>query len=102
MSRLPAVIPYGKIGPHMRCEIRHNEKLIETLRTLQGMWATVNVIEHDEAMIRSADHIIDLGPGGGDEGGRIVAWGPPQSIIQNPRTLKNPKTAEYLKRYLGR
>jgi excinuclease ABC subunit A len=49
--------------------------------------------------IAQADCIIDLGPGGGDDGGRIVAWGPPQSIIKNSKHLKQSKTAEYLKRY---
>ncbi|MBQ4500390.1 MAG: excinuclease ABC subunit UvrA, partial [Spirochaetales bacterium] len=57
--------------------------LLSVLQTLIDNGATVVVIEHDLDMIRNADHIIDMGPGGGEEGGRIVASGSPQDIASN-------------------
>jgi excinuclease ABC subunit A len=74
--------------------------LVRVFRMLVARGHTIVVIEHNMDVISQADCIIDLGPGGGNEGGRIVAWGPPQSIINNPRTMKSSKTAEYLKKYL--
>ncbi|MBQ6124570.1 MAG: excinuclease ABC subunit UvrA, partial [Spirochaetales bacterium] len=57
--------------------------LLSVLQTLIDNGATVVVIEHDLDIIRNADHIIDMGPGGGEEGGRIVASGSPQDIASN-------------------
>jgi excinuclease ABC subunit A len=70
--------------------------LLATLRELADAGNSVLVVEHDEDTIRSADHVIDLGPGGGSEGGRIVAQGSPAQILQNPdsvtgRHLSRPK-----------
>ena len=56
--------------------------------------ATVVVIEHDLDVIANADYVIDLGPGGGEEGGRIVATGTPEEIARNPESI----TGRYLTR----
>ena len=63
------------------------------IQTLLENGATVVVIEHDQDMIRNADYIIDMGPGGGEEGGRIVAAGTPDEIMRNPASI----TGRYLK-----
>jgi excinuclease ABC subunit A len=55
------------------------------------------VIEHNLEVIKSADHVIDLGPGGGEEGGRVVAKGTPEEIASN----KNSFTGEFLKKVLN-
>ncbi|MBD5254157.1 MAG: excinuclease ABC subunit UvrA [Barnesiella sp.] len=62
-------------------------KLIEVFQHLIELGATVIVIEHDLDVIRNADYIIDMGPGGGDDGGRIVASGTPESIAANPDSI---------------
>ena len=67
--------------------------LLGVFQTLIENGATVVVIEHDQDMIRNADYIIDMGPGGGEEGGRIVAAGPPDEIMRNPASI----TGRYLK-----
>ena len=66
--------------------------LITTLSDLRDMGNTVIVVEHDEAMMRSADHIIDMGPGAGEHGGNVVATGTISEIMDNPRSL----TGQYL------
>ena len=71
-------------------------KLLEVLQKLVDAGNTVLVIEHNLDVIKSADHIIDLGPEGGDEGGNVVAQGTPEQIAQNP----NSHTGAYLRRYL--
>jgi len=71
-------------------------KLLEVLQKLVDSGNTVLVIEHNLDVIKSADHIIDLGPEGGDEGGNVVAQGTPEQIAQNP----NSHTGAYLRRYL--
>jgi excinuclease ABC subunit A len=58
---------------------------------------TVIVVEHDEEIIRAADHIIDIGPEGGKLGGKIVAEGTPEEIVKNRKSV----TGEFLKRELG-
>ena len=63
------------------------QTLIGVFRTLIENGATVIVIEHDLDVIRNADYIIDMGPGGGDEGGRIVAAGTPEEIRQTAESL---------------
>ena len=55
-------------------------------RTLIENGATVIVIEHDLDVIRSADYLIDMGPGGGEEGGRVVAYGTPAEVKRNPES----------------
>ena len=66
--------------------------LITTLANLRDMGNTVIVVEHDEAMMRSADHIIDMGPGAGEHGGNVVATGTINEIMNNPNSL----TGKYL------
>ncbi|MBE6122227.1 MAG: excinuclease ABC subunit UvrA [Erysipelotrichaceae bacterium] len=61
--------------------------LLGVFRTLMEHGATVIVIEHDKDVIRSADYIIDMGPGGGEEGGRVVACGSPEEIRHNPESI---------------
>ena len=77
------------IGLHQR----DNIKLIKTLAKLRDLGNTVIVVEHDEEMIRAADHVIDLGPGAGIHGGEIVAEGTIEDICNSKRSI----TAEYLK-----
>ncbi len=76
------------IGLHQRDNLR----LIETLKKLRNLGNTVIVVEHDEETIRTADYIIDLGPGAGIHGGQIIAEGPLESILANPHSL----TGQYL------
>ena len=64
-----------------------NERLIRTLTRLRDLGNTVLVVEHDEAMIRAADHVIDLGPGAGEHGGRVVATGTPAEVAAHPDSL---------------
>lgn len=72
-------------------------QLLEVLRSLVDQGNTVVVIEHNLDVIKVADHIIDLGPEGGDEGGRVIATGSPEEIAQNPGSY----TGLYLKEALG-
>src|SRR5205823_8211645 len=76
------------IGLHQR----DNRRLLETLKRLRDLGNTVLVVEHDEETIRSADFVIDLGPGAGELGGHIVALGTPDEILANPASL----TGRYL------
>jgi len=82
------VLDEPTIGLHPR----DNERLIDTLRHLTDIGNTVIVVEHDEEMIRAADHIVDIGPGPGVHGGRIVAQGAVDDVIANPDSL----TGQYL------
>jgi excinuclease ABC subunit A len=74
------------------------EKLLNVLHALVGAKNTVLVIEHNLDVIKSADHIIDLGPGGGDAGGRIIASGSPEEIIK----ARSSYTGSYLKKHIVR
>jgi len=74
------------------------EKLVRVLHSLVDKGNTVVVIEHNLDVIKEADCVIDLGPEGGDEGGEVLAWGPPQQII---KSAKHSYTAQYLKPYLA-
>ena len=67
-------------------------RLIKTLENLRDIGNTVLIVEHDEAIMRAADHIVDLGPGAGEHGGHIVAEGPVDDIIAEPESL----TGQYL------
>ena len=82
------VLDEPSIGLHQR----DNRKLIETLRTLRDIGNTLIVVEHDEDMIRSADHVIDIGPGAGLHGGKVIAEGTPLQIERNKKSL----TGQYL------
>ncbi len=64
-----------------------NAKMIRTLERLRDTGNTVIVVEHDEATMRAADHIVELGPGPGVHGGQVVAEGPIDAVIDNPRSL---------------
>jgi excinuclease ABC subunit A len=69
---------------------------MEVLQQLVNAGNTVVVIEHNLDVIKSADHIIDLGPEGGDGGGNVVAQGTPEQVAENP----DSHTGSYLRRYL--
>jgi excinuclease ABC subunit A len=73
------------------------QKLITILKRLTEGGNTVIVIEHNLDVIKTADYIIDLGPEGGDEGGRIVATGTPEEVASNPKSY----TGMYVKKALN-
>ncbi len=92
--RLASQIGAGLVGvmyildePSIGLHQRDNERLLGTLTHLRDLGNTVLVVEHDEDAIRRADHIIDIGPGAGVHGGRIVAQGGLQDIIDNDQSL---------------
>ncbi|MDD5017056.1 MAG: excinuclease ABC subunit UvrA [Eubacteriales bacterium] len=78
--------------PSIGLHHRDNEKLLGTLKELQALGNTLIVVEHDEDTIRSADFVVDIGPGAGVHGGRIVAAGTPEEIMRN----KDSITGQYL------
>jgi excinuclease ABC subunit A len=82
------VLDEPSIGLHQR----DNQKLLGTLRRLQGLGNTVIVVEHDEETIRQADHVLDLGPGAGEHGGRVVAQGTADEIAATADSV----TGQYL------
>ncbi len=84
------VLDEPSIGLHPRDQ----KRLIEVLKRIRDFGNTVIVVEHDEMTIRSADHIIDMGPGGGESGGRIVASGPISEILSSSRSI----TGAYLRK----
>ena len=67
-----------------------NARLLRTLRSLRDRGATLLVVEHDEDTIRAADHVIDLGPGAGVHGGRVVAVGSPAELAASPASVTGP------------
>ncbi len=74
------VLDEPSIGLHQR----DNARLLETLRYLRDLGNTVIVVEHDQEAIESADYVVDIGPGAGEHGGRIVAEGTPAEVCANP------------------
>jgi excinuclease ABC subunit A len=97
--RLASQIGAGLVGvmyildePSIGLHQRDNDRLLNTLKHLRDIGNTVIVVEHDEDAIRCADHVIDIGPGAGVHGGRVVAQGTPEEIINNPVSL----TGRYL------
>ena len=82
------VLDEPSIGLHQR----DNARLLETLKRLRDLGNTVLVVEHDEEAIRNADYLIDMGPGAGVHGGRVVAAGTPEVVMQAPESL----TGQYL------
>ena len=64
-----------------------NYRLIDTLKSLRDVGNTVLIVEHDEAVMRASDHIVDLGPGAGERGGHIVVEGPIDVIIESPESI---------------
>jgi excinuclease ABC subunit A len=91
-SRLVGVL-YILDEPSIGLHQRDNERLLTTLRGLRDLGNTVIVVEHDEDTIRSADHVIDLGPRAGRFGGEVVAEGSVQEILNHPTSL----TGRYLR-----
>ncbi len=92
--RLASQIGAGLVGvmyvldePSIGLHQRDNDRLLATLRKLRDLGNTVIVVEHDEDAIRAADHVVDIGPGAGVHGGRIVAQGTPDDIINHPASL---------------
>lgn len=67
-----------------------NDRLIESIKRLQKQGNTVVVVEHDEAMMRAADRLVDMGPGAGPEGGRIVCEGSVGEVLSNPDSITGP------------
>jgi excinuclease ABC subunit A len=97
--RLASQIGSGLVGvmyildePSIGLHQRDNQRLLDTLTHLRDLGNTVIVVEHDEDAIRQADHVVDIGPGAGVHGGRIVAQGKPQDIEH----CKDSLTGQYL------
>ncbi|MGV8152459.1 MAG: excinuclease ABC subunit UvrA [Candidatus Nanoarchaeia archaeon] len=82
------ILDEPSIGLHQK----DNMKLIETLHKLRDLGNTLIVVEHDEDTIRRADYVVDIGPGAGIHGGKIIAEGTPEEIMKNPNSL----TGKYL------
>ena len=97
--RLASQIGAGLVGvlyildePSIGLHQRDNQRLLNTLTYLRDLGNTVIVVEHDEDAIRSADHVVDMGPGAGSHGGKVVSQGTPEHIINDPASL----TGQYL------
>ncbi|MDR1657960.1 MAG: excinuclease ABC subunit UvrA [Deltaproteobacteria bacterium] len=90
-SRLVGVM-YVLDEPSIGLHQRDNEKLILSLKKMRDLGNTVVVVEHDAETILSADHVLDLGLGAGENGGRLVFEGPPKALISDPNSL----TGRYL------
>jgi excinuclease ABC subunit A len=88
LSGVLYVLDEPSIGLHQR----DNDRLLATLKRLRDLGNTVLVVEHDEDACRSADHIVDMGPGAGEHGGTVVAQGSLADILANPASL----TGDYL------
>ncbi|MEE7627892.1 excinuclease ABC subunit UvrA [Methylobacter sp. Wu8] len=102
--RLASQIGAGLVGvmyvldePSIGLHQRDNQRLLNTLFRLRDLGNTVIVVEHDEDAIRSAQHIVDIGPGAGVHGGQIIAQGTLEDIINNPDSL----TGQYLSGKIG-
>ena len=92
--RLASQIGAGLVGvmyvldePSIGLHQRDNQRLLDTLSRLRDMGNTVIVVEHDEDAIRSADHVIDIGPGAGLHGGEIIAQGTPKQVERKPASV---------------
>lgn len=97
--RLASQIGAGLVGvmyvldePSIGLHQRDNERLLSTLTRLRDLGNTVIVVEHDEDAIRSADYVIDIGPGAGVHGGQVVSKGTPAQVLADPNSL----TGQYL------
>ena len=97
--RLASQIGSGLVGvlyvldePSIGLHQRDNARLLETLTRLRNLGNTVMVVEHDEETIRSADHVVDIGPGAGEHGGKIVHSGTVEDLLANEESL----TGDYL------
>ncbi|MDR0913142.1 MAG: excinuclease ABC subunit UvrA [Methanobrevibacter sp.] len=99
--RLATQIGSGLVGvlyildePSIGLHQRDNMKLIETLKHLRDIGNTLIVVEHDEETILSADYVVDIGPGAGEHGGKVIATGTPKEIMENEDSI----TGSYLSR----
>ena len=90
-SRLTGVI-YVLDEPSIGLHQRDNDKLLATLKDLRDIGNSLIVVEHDEDTMREADYLIDIGPGAGINGGKVVAQGMPKQVMRNKKSL----TAQYL------
>lgn len=90
-SRLTGVI-YVLDEPSIGLHQRDNDKLLATLKDLRDIGNSLIVVEHDEDTMREADYLIDIGPGAGINGGKVVAQGTPKQVMRNKKSL----TAQYL------
>lgn len=97
--RLASQVGSGLMGvlyildePSIGLHARDNARLLEILEHLRDIGNTVVVIEHDEETMRRADYLVDIGPGAGKHGGEIVAYGTPEQVIKNTKSL----TGKYL------
>ncbi|WP_253446324.1 excinuclease ABC subunit UvrA [Halomonas sp. Y3] len=97
--RLASQIGAGLVGvmyildePSIGLHQRDNDRLLKTLEHLRDLGNTVIVVEHDEDAIRAADHVLDIGPGAGVHGGRVIAQGTPEAVMATPESL----TGQYL------
>jgi excinuclease ABC subunit A len=88
------VLDEPSIGLHQR----DNRALLGTLRRLRDLGNSVIVVEHDEETIRTADYVVDLGPGAGEHGGRVIFQGTPTELVESDRTSV---TGAYLRRELA-
>ncbi|MBQ1688665.1 MAG: excinuclease ABC subunit UvrA [Lachnospiraceae bacterium] len=92
--RLATQIGSGLVGvayildePSIGLHQRDNDKLLETLKHLRDLGNTLIVVEHDEDTMFAADHIVDIGPGAGNEGGQVIAQGTAEEIMNNPQSI---------------
>jgi excinuclease ABC subunit A len=90
-SRLTGVL-YILDEPSIGLHQRDNDRLIETLKNMRDIGNTLIVVEHDEDTMLAADHLIDMGPGAGAEGGEVVSAGTPSEVMNDPNSL----TGDYL------
>lgn len=88
LSGVMYILDEPSIGLHQR----DNDRLISSLKKMRDLGNTLIVVEHDEDTMRAADYLIDVGPGAGENGGRIVATGTPEEVEKNPKSL----TGQYL------
>jgi len=88
LSGVLYVLDEPSIGLHQR----DNERLLETLKRLRDLGNTVIVVEHDEDSMKTADYLIDMGPGAGIHGGHVIARGTPKQVMKNPKSI----TGRYL------
>ena len=92
--RLATQIGSGLVGvayildePSIGLHQRDNDKLLATLKNLRDLGNTLIVVEHDEDTMREADYIVDIGPGAGEHGGKVIAAGTAEEIMQNPDSI---------------
>ncbi len=88
LSGVLYVLDEPSIGLHQK----DNEKLIKSLEEMRDLGNTLIVVEHDEDTMRAADYLVEIGPGAGTEGGRVIATGTPEEVMQNEKSL----TGRYL------